>query len=111
MDDYGLETVQEYMYHIRSNAENCVRNLLRDVAKRAGSSVLSAVDYLDDGSPVGTAISSICAFHFMLSFGSHRYRFEWKSMKKKVQLFWTLEAQAAKSEEILTHLSQLYIQL
>lgn len=52
VDDYGLETVQEYMYHIRSNAENCVRNLLKDVAKRAGSNVLSAVDYLDDGSPV-----------------------------------------------------------
>ena len=36
VDDYGLETVQEYMYHIRSNAEQCVRNLLKDVAKRAG---------------------------------------------------------------------------
>lgn len=52
MDDYGLETVQEYMYHIRSNAEQSVRNLLRDVAKRAGTNVLEAIDYLDDGSPV-----------------------------------------------------------
>lgn len=52
MDDYGLETVQEYMYHIRANAESSVRNLLRDVAKRAGTNVLEAVDYLDDGSPV-----------------------------------------------------------
>ncbi|TFK37094.1 Hydantoinase B/oxoprolinase [Crucibulum laeve] len=52
IDDYGLETVQEYMYHIRSNAEVSVRNLLKDVAKRAGSNVLSAVDYLDDGSPI-----------------------------------------------------------
>ncbi|KAF9269858.1 Hydantoinase B/oxoprolinase [Marasmius fiardii PR-910] len=52
VDDYGLETVQEYMYHIRSNAEMCVRNLLRDVAKRSGTNVLSAVDYLDDGSPI-----------------------------------------------------------
>ncbi|KAL0581305.1 hypothetical protein V5O48_000681 [Marasmius crinis-equi] len=51
VDDYGLETVQEYMYHIRNNAEMCVRNLLKDVVKRAGSNVLSAVDYLDDGSP------------------------------------------------------------
>lgn len=41
------------MYHIRHNAEKSVRNLLRDVAKRAGSNVLTAVDYLDDGSPVG----------------------------------------------------------
>lgn len=52
VEDYGLETVQEYMYHIRSNAESSVRNLLRDVVKRAGTNVLSAVDYLDDGSPV-----------------------------------------------------------
>jgi len=29
-----------------------VRNLLKDVAKRAGTNVLSAVDYLDDGSPI-----------------------------------------------------------
>lgn len=34
------------------NAESSVRNLLREVAKRAGSNVLSAVDYLDDGSPL-----------------------------------------------------------
>lgn len=52
MDDYGLETVQEYMYHIRTNAEMSVRNLLKDVAKRAGTNILTATDYLDDGSPV-----------------------------------------------------------
>ncbi|KIK57424.1 hypothetical protein GYMLUDRAFT_46299 [Collybiopsis luxurians FD-317 M1] len=52
VDDYGLETVQEYMYHIRSNAEMSVRNLLRDVVNRAGTNELSAVDYLDDGSPI-----------------------------------------------------------
>ncbi|KAG2004684.1 cytoplasmic protein, variant 2 [Coprinopsis cinerea AmutBmut pab1-1] len=52
VNDYGLKTVQEYMYHIRANAEMSVRNLLRDVAKRAGTNVLSAVDYLDDGSPI-----------------------------------------------------------
>ncbi|KAF9527219.1 cytoplasmic protein [Crepidotus variabilis] len=52
VDDYGLETVQEYMYHIRNNAEQSVRNLLRDVVKRAGSNILEAVDYLDDGSPI-----------------------------------------------------------
>ncbi|KAJ7621249.1 Hydantoinase B/oxoprolinase [Roridomyces roridus] len=52
VEDYGLTTVQEYMYHIRANAEASVRNLLRDVVKRAGSTSLSAVDYLDDGSPI-----------------------------------------------------------
>lgn len=56
VDDYGLDTVQEYMYHIRSNAEKSVRNLLRDVAKRAGSNVLPAVDYLDDGSPINLRV-------------------------------------------------------
>ena len=42
------------MYHIRSNAEQSVRSLLKDVAKRAGTNILSAIDYLDDGSPVST---------------------------------------------------------
>lgn len=51
VEDYGLETVQEYMYHIRNNAENSVRSLLREVARKLGTNVLSAVDYLDDGSP------------------------------------------------------------
>jgi len=51
--EYGLETVQEYMFHIRNNAEMSVRNLLRTLAKRLGTTTLSAVDYLDDGSPVG----------------------------------------------------------
>lgn len=49
--DYGLKPVQEYMYYIRNNAESSVRNLLREVAKRLNTNVLSAVDYLDDGSP------------------------------------------------------------
>jgi 5-oxoprolinase (ATP-hydrolysing) len=52
VEDYGLKTVQEYMYHIRNNAESSVRNLLRDVVKKLNTNVLSAVDYLDDGSPV-----------------------------------------------------------
>jgi len=52
VEDYGLKTVQEYMYHIRNNAENSVRNLLREVAKRMNTNILSAVDYLDDGSPI-----------------------------------------------------------
>ncbi|KAG6837392.1 hypothetical protein H0H93_010010 [Arthromyces matolae] len=56
VDDYGLPTVQEYMYHIRSNAEMSVRNLLKDVARRAGTNVLSAIDYLDDGSPIRLSV-------------------------------------------------------
>ncbi|KAJ8518623.1 hypothetical protein ONZ45_g4301 [Pleurotus djamor] len=56
VDDYGLKTVQEYMYHIRSNAETSVRNLLRNVAERAGTDKLEAVDYLDDGSPIQLSV-------------------------------------------------------
>ncbi|KAJ7705440.1 Hydantoinase B/oxoprolinase [Mycena rosella] len=52
VEDYGLATVQEYMYHIRANAEMSVRNLLRDVVERTGSTTLEATDYLDDGSPI-----------------------------------------------------------
>ncbi|KAJ3992131.1 Hydantoinase B/oxoprolinase [Lentinula boryana] len=52
VDDYGLKTVQEYMYHIRYNAEMSVRNLLRDVVQRSGTNELKAIDYLDDGSPI-----------------------------------------------------------
>lgn len=52
VEEYGLKTVQEYMLHIRANAELSVRNLLKDVARRLGKNVLEAVDYLDDGTPV-----------------------------------------------------------
>jgi 5-oxoprolinase (ATP-hydrolysing) len=52
--EYGLKTVHDYMYHIRNNAEICVRKLLRDVVKRLEQHELSAVDYLDDGTPVST---------------------------------------------------------
>ena len=51
--EYGLERVQEYMFHIRNNAEMSVRNLLRTLADRLGTTTLSAVDYMDDGTPVG----------------------------------------------------------
>jgi len=50
--EYDLETVQDYMYHIRSNAESSVRALLRDVVKRLGRSVLEAEDYMDDGTAI-----------------------------------------------------------
>ncbi|PWO00451.1 Hydantoinase B/oxoprolinase [Tilletiopsis washingtonensis] len=52
VDEWGLETVQAYMLHIRNNAELAVRNLLREVAERQGSNELWARDYMDDGSPI-----------------------------------------------------------
>ena len=44
--------VGEDAYFIRENAEMSVRGLLKEKAKSMGTNVLSAVDYLDDGSPV-----------------------------------------------------------
>lgn len=52
INEYDLKTVQNYMYHIRDNAEQSVRHLLREVVKRLGTTVLEATDYMDDGSPV-----------------------------------------------------------
>jgi 5-oxoprolinase (ATP-hydrolysing) len=34
------------------NAEQAVRNMLVEAADQAGSTVLEAIDYLDDGSPI-----------------------------------------------------------
>lgn len=45
------------MHHIRVNAEMSVRSLLRDTVARAGTTTLSAIDYLDDGSPVSLQIT------------------------------------------------------
>ncbi|OCF33903.1 cytoplasmic protein [Kwoniella heveanensis CBS 569] len=55
--EYDLETVHRYMDHIRNNAEQAVRNMLRKAAEKAGTNVLHAVDYLDDGSPIALKIT------------------------------------------------------
>lgn len=52
IDEYGEETVQFYMVSIQNNAEKCVRELLRKVSKQFEGRDLSAVDYMDDGSPI-----------------------------------------------------------
>ncbi|KAJ4863762.1 hydantoinase b/oxoprolinase domain-containing protein [Trichoderma breve] len=52
IDEYGEETVQFYMVNIQKNAEMCVRRLLKDVYKRFEGKELSAVDYMDDGTPI-----------------------------------------------------------
>ncbi len=53
--EWGLEMVQRYMEYIRNNAEQAVRSLLRDVAKRQGSQ-LHAVEYMDDGTPIELSV-------------------------------------------------------
>ncbi|KAH7026172.1 Hydantoinase B/oxoprolinase-domain-containing protein [Microdochium trichocladiopsis] len=50
--EYGEDTVQFYMEHIQHNAESCVRTLLKQVYKKFEGKDLSAVDYMDDGSPI-----------------------------------------------------------
>ena len=57
IEDYGEEVVQFYMRNIQDNAELSVRNLLKDVSKRFEGQDLSAVDYMDDGSPIKLKIS------------------------------------------------------
>ncbi|KAL0571831.1 hypothetical protein V5O48_010127 [Marasmius crinis-equi] len=51
ISEYGLATVQDYMVHIRNNAEHAVRSLLKRHATEYGTE-LHAMDYMDDGSPI-----------------------------------------------------------
>ncbi|GAA5870982.1 hypothetical protein JCM16303_001650 [Sporobolomyces ruberrimus] len=50
--EYTLEVVQDYMHHVRDNAELAVRNLLKRVAQIQGKNKLHAIDHLDDGTPI-----------------------------------------------------------
>lgn len=52
IQEYGEETVMFYMVKIQDNAEFCVRRLLKDVSHQFRGQDLSAVDYMDDGSPI-----------------------------------------------------------
>ncbi|KAA8649533.1 hypothetical protein EYZ11_004861 [Aspergillus tanneri] len=55
--EYGVETVQKYMYAIQETAETAVRNLLKDLHHRFGGQPLEAVDYMDDGTPIKLKIT------------------------------------------------------
>ena len=49
----GLQIVQAYMHHIQSNAEEAVRNMLKELSLREGLAEVDTVeasDFLDDGS-------------------------------------------------------------
>ncbi|XP_053788951.1 LOW QUALITY PROTEIN: 5-oxoprolinase, partial [Vidua chalybeata] len=48
---HGLQAVQAYMGHVQANAEVAVRDTLRAVATRWGTS-LAAEDTMDDGTPI-----------------------------------------------------------
>ncbi|CEO59659.1 Putative 5-oxo-L-prolinase [Penicillium brasilianum] len=51
-NEYGVETVQKYMYAIQATAETAVRNLLKGLHQKFGGQPLEAVDYMDDGTPI-----------------------------------------------------------
>lgn len=57
ISEYGEETVIFYMKSIQDNAEFCVRRLLKDVSKKFEGKDLSAVDFMDDGSPIGLKVT------------------------------------------------------
>ncbi|KAI0536346.1 hydantoinase B/oxoprolinase [Xylaria digitata] len=52
IEEYGEETVQFYMVNIQNNAEQCVRSLLKEMYKKFEGKDLSAVDYMDEGTPI-----------------------------------------------------------
>lgn len=49
--------IVNFTLQIRDNAEQAVRNLLRNVAKDIKEPVLSAIDYLDDGTPIQLTVT------------------------------------------------------
>ncbi|KAM0426105.1 hypothetical protein ACHAPT_008736 [Fusarium lateritium] len=57
IDEYGLETVQMYMFEIQRTAELAVRNLLKDMYHRYGGKPLEALDFMDDGTPIKLKIT------------------------------------------------------
>ena len=57
IEEYGEDAVNFYMLHIQNNAELSVRNLLKKVSERFEGQDLSAVDYMDDGSPIKLKIT------------------------------------------------------
>ncbi|KAI1380895.1 Hydantoinase B/oxoprolinase-domain-containing protein [Hypoxylon crocopeplum] len=57
IQEYGEDTVQFYMVNIQNNAEQCVRELLKKVYKRFEGRDLSAVDFMDDGTPIRLRIT------------------------------------------------------
>jgi 5-oxoprolinase (ATP-hydrolysing) len=55
VQEYGLHTVESYMYFIQRNAETAVRTMLKAFAKEHGS-IATATDYMDDGTPIHLTI-------------------------------------------------------
>lgn len=56
VEEYGLNTVDAYMRFIQNNAEVAVRDMLKRFARENGTTA-SAVDYMDDGTPIVLTIT------------------------------------------------------
>lgn len=57
IEEYGLDTVQMYMYGIQSTAELAVRNLLKEMYHKYDGKPLEALDFMDDGTPIKLTIT------------------------------------------------------
>ena len=57
IEEYGEDVVLFYMKNIQDNAEQSVKRLLKQVSKRFQGRELSAVDYMDDGSPIKLSVT------------------------------------------------------
>ncbi|KAK6622554.1 hypothetical protein RUM44_002366 [Polyplax serrata] len=61
ISEYGLDVVQSYMNHIQKNAETAVRDMLKEIGRKAveekGENVLVAEDFMDDGSKIKVKIT------------------------------------------------------
>lgn len=57
IEEYGEEVVLFYMRLIQDNAELSVRNLLKEVSRKFAGRNLSALDHMDDGTPIQLKIS------------------------------------------------------
>jgi 5-oxoprolinase (ATP-hydrolysing) len=57
ISEFGLACVHRYMYAIQNTAESAVRELMKATIKKFGSEPLTAVDYMDDGTPIALTVS------------------------------------------------------
>ena len=57
IEEYGEEVVLFYMRQIQDNAELSVRNLLKEISRKFAGRNLSALEHMDDGSPIQLQIS------------------------------------------------------
>lgn len=57
INEYTMDVVQRYMHAIQDTAETAVRNLFQRIARGEKACALSAVDYMDDGTPLCLQVS------------------------------------------------------